>query len=67
MAGTLTGTVAGAMFAQTLLDEPAAPPLDAIDPKVMSAIQSAFEDVLNGKKTAEVAAQAAVVQIRPIP
>ena len=56
-----------ATFVQTLLDEPAAPPLDEIDPKVMAALQSAFEDVLNGKTTAEVAAQAAVVQVRPAP
>ncbi|MBX3083722.1 MAG: extracellular solute-binding protein [Anaerolineae bacterium] len=50
-------------FAQTLLDEDAAPPLDMINPKVSAAMQAAFEDVLNGKMTAALAAQSAAAKI----
>lgn len=50
-------------FARSLLQQPAAPPPDTINPAVAAALQTALEDVLLGRKSAETAAVDAVTQV----
>ena len=51
-----------ARFVRSLLEQGAVPPLDTVNPVVADALQKAFSDVLLGRKTAESAADDAVVQ-----
>ncbi len=52
-----------AAFAGTLLEQPAVPPQDVIDPQVASALQDAFVGVLSGRKTADLAANDAQASV----
>jgi ABC-type glycerol-3-phosphate transport system substrate-binding protein len=52
-----------AAFAATLLEQPSVPAQDMIDPGVAAALQAAFDSVLNGRKTADVAASDAVASV----
>lgn len=56
-----------AQFAQSLLELPAVPPLDMVDASVATALQKGFEDVLLGRKSAEVAADDAIAQVTGTP
>ncbi len=49
-----------ATFADTILAAKAIPPADLIDPAVAKALQTAFEDVLNRRKSADAASSDAV-------
>jgi ABC-type glycerol-3-phosphate transport system substrate-binding protein len=50
-------------FAGSLLQQPAVPPLDLVDPRVAGLLQKAFEDVLRGRKSADNAADDALKQL----
>lgn len=52
-----------AAFVRPLLDQPAVPPPDTLDPAATSALQKAFEDVLSGRKSAELASSDAEASV----
>ncbi len=52
-----------AIFARSLLQQPAVPPSDMIDPTVAAAMQRAFEAVLLGRKSPEAAADDALKEV----
>jgi len=56
-----------AVFARSLLEQPALPPPDLLPAVVTTALQKAFEDVLAGRKTADVAADDALATIGKAP
>ncbi len=56
-----------AAFARSLLEQPALPSPDMLPPAVAAALQKAFEDVLAGRKTADVAADDAIALIGKTP
>jgi ABC-type glycerol-3-phosphate transport system substrate-binding protein len=56
-----------AAFALSLLGQPALPPSDLLPTVVTSALQKAFEDVLNGRKTADVATDDALATLNKTP
>jgi ABC-type glycerol-3-phosphate transport system substrate-binding protein len=52
-----------AAFAEGLLEAPALPPIDTLSAVVTSALQTAFEDVITGKLTAQAATDAALAKL----
>jgi ABC-type glycerol-3-phosphate transport system substrate-binding protein len=50
-------------FVRSLLQQPAVPPLDMIDGNVATALQTAFMDVLLGRKSADIAANDTLRQL----
>lgn len=51
-------------FLLDLMQQPAAPPVDMLDPTLATALQAAFEDVIAGRQTATAAADTALEQFK---